>query len=713
MTDHRAPHAPGTTPQSNSRNHPRPPRRLGADLLLAATVALAIIALLAGPRFVQGAPAAAGTARGADTLLYRDSLREPVVVRSRGGVLDATLTARMDTLDVPRYKFDTIRVNGTITRIDTSIVQVPLPLRSWQINAAGVRDTTAFPGPTFRVRRGDLVRIALRNRLPDPGPTGSNDVCNQASFTGGIPDVYQDCFHGPNHTNIHYHGMHVTPTSKGDDVLLVIPPVTGFHQYSFRIPQNQSPGTHWYHPHKHGSVAIQVANGMAGAFIVEDPATGLDSIVARHKMREHLIAIQQIDTTVALLGGASLEHTPPLVNGQYQPVIYMAPGEVQRWRIVNENVTRTSKHFDVGFIDAVNAEEPRLYDIARDGVQFAPENYHPDRPDPFLHMAPGQRLDVFVKAPPVGVHQFRVSHVPGQGRQSRQPTLPPDRTVGSRRADGGGRAQEAPPVVLFTVVVDPSRTGRNTYLPQRLPELPRFLRGDLAAARDTAVVVFTDTLAQKPTQFYLGSQLSPFQRFNDENVFVPSTAKGKALPMVLGETQTWKIVNNSPQQINHPFHIHINPFQVDSVHVPRDTADPFYDLYKQLNTAARNKTPIWLDVLPLPQPTVDAAGNITDTAYVFITQKYDHFEGCRNGGDCGPPTGYFVMHCHILGHEERGMMQLLQVTRDGKVSPPSSQGRPGHGAHHGQHHAAPGGGGGQKEQPQRPPVRKDPQQHHH
>ncbi len=191
---------------------------------------------------------------------------------------------------------------------------------------------------------------------------------------------------------------------------------------------------------------------------------------------------------------------------------------------------------------------------------------------------------------------------------------------------------------------------------------------DLAAARDTAVIVFTDSGGPgnylTPTQFFLGSAPDPFQRFNDTVVFVPSNAAGTPMPMVLDSTQTWKIVNNSPNQINHPFHIHINPFQVDSVHAPQGTLDPFHALYQELNAASRRGSPIWLDVVPLPQPAV-SNGVIVDSAFVFITQRYDAFQGCT-GADCGSPTGQFVMHCHILGHEERGMMQVLEVVRPGQ-----------------------------------------------
>ncbi|MBW3656793.1 MAG: multicopper oxidase domain-containing protein, partial [Gemmatimonadetes bacterium] len=665
----------------------------------------------APPAAAQPAPSRTLTAT-VDTIRYRgEALREPTLVRSRGGVLDARLDVVMDTFGVPsQIIIDTVPV-GRGTRVDTLIVRNRIGLRSWQLTApsAGgqmVRHRPTFPGPTFRVQRGDLIRIGLYNRLPGQSGVYGNDAC-LPNATGPIPDVYQACFHGSNYTNIHYHGMHVTPDSTsaavGDDVLMVIAPGDSV-RYNFRIPHNQSPGTHWYHPHKHGSVAIQVANGMSGAFIVEDSMVGLDALSRRFRMREHLLAIQQIDSSVAQLGATLSDKTPPLINGQYMPVIYMAPGEVQRWRIVNENVTRTSKHFDVGFVDQAG-DEPLVWDVARDGVQFAPENYSPALPDTFLHMAPGQRLDVFIKAPSTpGVHHFRARHIPGQGRWSRDPTLPADRSIdglpaeaplrqagtrGARAGYGGVQVDtQALPVVLFRVVVDPrlSRRGYNRLLPPSLPQLPPFLRGDLAAARDTAVIVFTDSLKGQPTQFYLGSGVNPFMRFDDQNVFVPSDSVGRSLPMVLRQTQTWKIVNNSQHMINHPFHIHINPFQVDRVVYPQGDADPFAGLYKQLNEASARGTPIWLDVLPLPLPTaqtlvqtvdtvvvqrngqpdttiiqqdpvvtVDAVAN---TAYAIITQRYDPFEGC-NDASCGKPTGELVMHCHILGHEERGMMQVL------------------------------------------------------
>jgi len=681
-------------------------RRLMRDLLGVATLSAAVAAAAGG--CTHRGPAAP------HARLYQDSLASPLEVRSVNGVLSATLDVTMADLPVTRAgSVGANTVNTHALSTDT------LPLRAYTLAATtdpayrpnDPRFTPRFPGPTFRVRPGDLVQIWLRNKLPPPtSPSDSNNVCMSYPATNPAPpsspraprDVYQDCFHGPNYTNIHYHGMHVTPDSNstvvGDDVLMVIAPGDSV-LYSFRVPMNQSPGTHWYHPHKHGSVAIQVANGMAGAFIVEDPTTGVDRFTRQHSLREHLIAFQQIDTTLGLLHGDRtnvLDKVPPLVNGQNFPTLFMAPGEVQRWRIVNENVTRNTKTLEFRFEDRPG-EEPVVVEVARDGVQFTPANLAADN-DSILLMGAGNRLDVIVMAPPrTGTHHFRVRHNPGSGLRTRGPVLP-RRTRANNNDDP--QFTDTTAYLLFRVVVDPARKASSTGIPASIPNLaaylgtaipapPAFIATNLTPARDTAVVVFTDTAGpgndSTPTQFFLGSAPSPWQRFNDTVVFVPSNARGTPMPMVLDSTQTWKIVNNSVNGINHPFHIHINPFQVDSVHAP-SARDPFLPLYQELNAAARRGSPIWLDVIPLPSPAVNASNRVilnsdgrpANPGHVFITQRYAGFEGCKDA-KCGPPTGHFVMHCHILGHEERGMMQVLQVVRPGeRPSTPRPAAQPAH-----------------------------------
>ncbi|HEY0025274.1 MAG TPA: multicopper oxidase domain-containing protein [Longimicrobium sp.] len=697
-----------------------PPRRSLPALLGVAAFGAAMIAAACAPGTGtpgRAEPVVRRPVAGA-ALMYQDSLRSPLEVRSMNGVLSATLDVSFADLPVTRY--------GTVTNkvvLSDTLITDTLPLRTYTLAATtdtayranDPRFTPRYPGPTFRVRPGDLVQIWLRNKLPPPTRRDErNDVCMTYPAADISPDSvkyprdhFQDCFHGPNYTNIHYHGMHVTPdstsTAVGDDVLMVIAPGDSI-LYSFRVPLNQSPGTHWYHPHKHGSVALQVANGMAGAFIVEDPATGLDRFTQRHNLRQHLIGFQQIDTTVGLFHGDTtniLDKVPPLVNGQNSPVIYMAPGEVQRWRIVNENVTRNTKTLEFRFED-LPGHEPVVVEVARDGVQFSPANMARDV-DPILLMGAGNRLDVIVQAPLTpGTHHFRLRHLPGASRRSRDPALPPQTL--EHQPTESLRVNDANAFLLFRVVVDSSRRASSTGLPASIPNLasflgtnvggpPAFLGGTLRPARDSALIVFTDTGSpgnfQKPAQFFLGGGRTPFQRFDDDVVFVPSNAAGRPMPMILDSTQTWKVVNNSAIAINHPFHIHINPFQVNSV--VYFAGDPFADLFAELNAASAAGSPIWLDVLPLPLPRADTTyrskpnggvdtvvTRVANTGYAVITQRYDPFTGCVDG-KCGPPTGEFVMHCHILGHEERGMMQVLEIVGPGGRTRAAGQG--GHGAH--------------------------------
>lgn len=596
---------------------------------LAAAVVLAGVAAACVPPAQPGLMTPPAAALPADTTVFP----QPVTVSSVNGVLDVVMNVEMHTLPV-----------GTR----------PQTLRAWRlVSANGVSyedsaNAVGFPGPTFRVKRGDRVRILLNNRLPEGN---SNEACADYPAVASGVDHFQDCFHGYNWTNIHYHGFHVTPDSIGDDVLLMIAPDSSY-QYSFVIPHNQSPGTHWYHPHKHGSVAVQVSNGMSGAFIVEGGP--LDSLTNSLRMTERLIAIQKVDSALNLTDG---DGGVTLINGDSVPTITMRPGEVQRWRIVNENITKTS-NYEISFQDEDGAE-PLLYDVARDGVQYAPANYSVARNDPTLLMAPGNRLDVFVQAPAdTGTAALQVRSVVNRG--ARQPRFQV-------------QAAAAPAPLFYVRVVDDG-TPVNTTLPATLPPLPGYL-ANLPGTADTlqiladtarlAVIVFADTgfvpsrSPTAPPAFFLGTNNNPHMQFNSDSMYTPESAAGTPLPMILDSVQTWMVVNRSAAT-NHPFHIHINPFQVIDVSYPLGAGDPNAALYAQLDSAAQSRgAPIWLDVLPLPLPSADGS----TPGFALIRQAYQPLLNVDGSvcEECGPAYGEFVMHCHILGHEERGMMQVIQI----------------------------------------------------
>lgn len=715
------PDRPSVTPSAASlaRGTRRPPL---LPSLAAAVLAAGVLAACAS----GGAPstAAPSAPRVRPTVLTAsgvpaDTLVQPMEITSQGGVLSATVAAVFKTLNVPG--------------------KGPMVLRTYQVLQANGVDYTdsakyGFPGPTFRAYPGDSISIVLMNQLWDTTTAGGNPSSDTTQTQCAVypaqadsVDVYEDCFHGVNWTNIHYHGMHVTPASNGDDVLLLIPPDSTY-VYGFRIPGNQSAGTHWYHPHKHGSVAIQVLNGMSGALVVDGGP--LDTLTHEHHITEKVIALQQIDTLPNLMTNAVFGQYF-LVNGQQTPVIVMAPGEVQRWRIVNENVTKTN-NFQIAIADSTGTE-PTVYEIARDGVAYADTNYSPGgapEADTNVLMSPGNRLDVYVQAPQnpgvFSVHARPVSHdVPQDESRKRDPGQ-----VHPRANAAAGSAELAavtaagaqnPP--LFYVQVDANLPPNGSSLPNALPDLPWFLT-NLPGAMDpaqamadksrVAMIVFSDSGfgAQShtaPTKFYLGNWQDQRMQFNSGQTYIPLSMGGDSLPMLLDSVQTWVVMNKSTAT-NHPFHIHINPFQVIDAFYPQGQNDPNADLYAELDSASQNRgAPIWLDVVPLPLPVVDTVSTSplkidTIPGYVLIRQAYQPFLNadqtpCAN---CGPAYGSFVMHCHILGHEERGMMQVIAIYQNaGDVPGPGAAAQAGHGGHAG-HAPSPrpapgsgrGGGGG-------------------
>jgi FtsP/CotA-like multicopper oxidase with cupredoxin domain len=125
-------------------------------------------------------------------------------------------------------------------------------LRSY--NGTDVSPTAPYVSPTIEIHPGETIRVNLDNKLPaDPS-------CGAGDHTPDAPH----CFNG---TNLHTHGLWVNPAGNGDNVLLSINPGVSF-DYEYKIPSEHPSGTFWYHTHRHGSTALQVSSGMAGALIV-------------------------------------------------------------------------------------------------------------------------------------------------------------------------------------------------------------------------------------------------------------------------------------------------------------------------------------------------------------------------------------------------------------------------------------------------------------
>jgi FtsP/CotA-like multicopper oxidase with cupredoxin domain len=438
----------------------------------------------------------------------------------------------------------------------------------------------------------------------------------------------------------------------------------------------QAPGTHWYHAHKHGSTAINLYNGMAGAFIIEGQYDDdLAKAVPNLKATEKVLVVQEftelpdlelsraVNPKTAMTNGAQVSGTP-----QKAPAITMKSGELQLWRIINAKVQPTiTGTFAV--LPGTTTALPVFRQIAQDGVQFNFVNYAQQpltapgiaaaadniKNGTTFSLAPGQRLDILVQAP----------------------LLPAGTASASYQLSG---------VVNLTVTADATVTAATPFpTSANYPAFPSFL-ADIPAPRIQRKVTFgwepyrlnagpaannsthgvQDLTVNPPVKTVALSAVPPATGF-------PKVAAGNApyftidgeqfsdskfyQTMVLGDTEEWTIYNttNAP----HPFHIHVNPFQVLEVFDPNDQVVPgtVKSSYKRETNA------VWQDVVmipaalkrPTPTPTsrsllmVGPDGVATTPGYVRIRSRFVDFPGT------------FVLHCHILAHEDRGMMQLVRV----------------------------------------------------
>ena len=248
------------------------------------------------------------------------------------------------------------------------------------------------PGPTLRVKPGDVLRIKLINDMPpnrDPAPIDHS-----------LPHQF-------NNTNLHSHGLHVSPSGISDNVMRIMEPGKSY-DIEIAIPSDHISGTNWYHPHAHGSADVQIASGAVGALIIEGDFADVPEIAAA---QERLLVLTEavFDAfgTVEDFGTLFPETAARFlaVNGVREPTITMRPGEVQRWRILH-----------AGWQDDIfmELEGHTLNPIARDGIPLARMGLSvprkPDQPTDYpnaMLMAPGQRIDVLVQAGKPGSYAFR------------------------------------------------------------------------------------------------------------------------------------------------------------------------------------------------------------------------------------------------------------------------------------------------------------------
>nr|MBA3414651.1 multicopper oxidase domain-containing protein [Chloroflexia bacterium] len=410
-----------------------------------------------------------------------------------------------------------------------------------------------IPGPTLRARPGDVLRIGLGNDLPpnaDPLP-----------LNGDLP-------HHFNTTNLHVHGLHVSPAGIADNVFRSMEPGQRY-DIEIPIPVDHPSGTFWYHPHHHGSADIQLTSGMAGALVVEGDFAEVPEIAAARErvlilsevLFDHLGAIEHYETVWP-------EAVPRFlaVNGQRQPILRMRPGEVQRWRLIQAAHESNLRLPLDGHV---------LHTIAADGIQ-APRMASEES----LLCAPGQRVDVLVQAGGPGTYGLAA--------------VPNDQ----------GYPSPTGPLAWLVVEGEPRPMALPAALPA--PPLPTIRDDELTGSRRL-------TLSAVEPEFPPAADYQEFSFLIDDKRFDHDRVDQR---VNLGAVEEWMIVNEHHD--DHVFHIHTNPFQVTRIN------------------GARLAEPVWQDTVVVPR----------DGSVTYRSRFLDF-------------TGKLVLHCHMMNHEELGMMQTV------------------------------------------------------
>ncbi len=497
-------------------------------------------------------------------------------------------------------------------------------------------DEKGRESPTLRVNPGDLVILTLKNDLTDFHATAAEN--GQQHVHMEMEGSGKSCTSGlmtSVSTNLHFHGLTIPPVCHQDDVLkTAIQPGDPPFEYRFRIPPDEPPGLYWYHPHIHGFTKAQVLGGASGALIVEGIERA-DKAVSG--LPERVVIIRDQDLLNPNAPPAKWEPVVPKMlidrdgdaanNGtgygkpakdlsinfvpapypDYRPaVIEMKPEEQQLWRVLNASgITYLNLQLLYG-----QTPQP-LGLVAIDGVPLNQNGLARDFVDWQTHLGipPGARMEFIVKGPPSGVSGLLVT----------------------KTVDTGPSGENDPNRAIATVVASKDAVGLSSQLSSQLsaassplppPQLPWL--GSVAPVR-TRRLFFSEKLVDpndptSATEFYLTVDGQTPQMFDPKS----------GIPNIIarqGTVEDWIIENRSAEL--HAFHIHQLHFLLID-YLGRPVNEPF--LRDTVNVPYYNGRTL---------------------TYPSIRVRMD-FRDQNTVGD-------FLYHCHLLEHEDGGMMGLIRV----------------------------------------------------
>jgi FtsP/CotA-like multicopper oxidase with cupredoxin domain len=467
--------------------------------------------------------------------------------------------------------------------------------------------TDGTPSPTLRLNPGDTLTLNVKNSSTAPNTAmagmkmGTNASPASSGPCGGETILAST-------TNLHFHGLNIPPLCHQDEVVYTAVQTGTAFQYKFQIPANEPPGLYWYHPHPHGFSEDQVLGGATGALIVQgiqqfNPIlAGLPErvIVIRDQNNTYLPPAQAPSLPPPPSWDLSINYVPLLYSSYAPAVISMKPKERQFWRVANADADTI---LDLQVLYGGVAQ--KLGVVALDGVPLgwsnggagAFTNWQTD-----IYLPPGSRAEFILDGPASGVPATFITEAIDTG---------PSGDFDTART-------------LANIVTSPTAAEPGPVLSSNTTPLGKTRFAWLGTVAPTA---------QRSLYFseqQVGSNSENIDFFITVDGQTPAVFSPDSPPNIVtkvGAVEDWTIENRT-QEV-HEFHMH------------------------QLHFLVLEENGV-----PVAHPELRDTYQVgywdgTSATYPSIKVRMDFRDP--------EIAGAFVYHCHILGHEDAGMMGKILV----------------------------------------------------
>jgi len=460
--------------------------------------------------------------------------------------------------------------------------------------------------PTLHVWPGDQLIINFNNGLPPAQSSMSHHAMAGMVVTGSASNMCGALVMDDTSVNIHYHGTNTSPACHQDEVIRTLVNAGQSFQYDLQFPSDEPPGLYWYHPHVHGIAEAAVQGGASGAIVVEG-IENVNSAVAGLPARIILVRDNNVPGNPTP-GGAipswdlSVNYAP-IAFPNYTPVIApIKPLERQFWRVVNASAD-TILDLQLRYDGKIQP----LQIVALDGVPTGSQD----------GTTPGAIItenDAVV--PPAGRVEFIITGPAATVKDAELLTL---------NVDTGPGGDDDPQRPLIAIKTSPTAPAPPLTIPaasKAVGHAMRFAGLEKAQVTTTRQLYFSEVLSNpadpaSPTNFFITVNGATPVLFDPNNP--------PAITTTQGSVEDWTIENRTME--NHEFHMH-------QIH---------FLLLAQNGKAVSNGQ--YLDMIQVPYWKGEGP-------YPSVTVRMDFR---------GPDIGDFVYHCHILGHEDNGMMAIIHV----------------------------------------------------